>query len=127
MKEIIGTPDAPKAVGPYSQAIKAVGETMLFCSGQIPIDPAGGQIIEGTADVQARQVMKNLQAVIEAAGFGMEDIVKTTIYLVDMSGFAEVNKVYESFFQSNFPARSTVEVRALPHGAAVEIEAIACK
>jgi len=127
MKEIIATPDAPRAIGPYSQAVRVAAAGMLFCSGQIPIDPATGQIVEGSAGLQARQVMENLKVVIEAAGFAMEDIVKTTIYLADMAGFAEVNKTYESFFHGNFPARSTVEVSALPRGALVEIEAIACR
>ena len=127
MKEIISAPGAPRAIGPYSQAVRVAAGGMLFCSGQIPIDPVTGQIVEGSAGLQARQVMENLKAVIEAAGFAMEDIVKTTIYLADMAGFAEVNKTYESFFHGNFPARSTVEVSALPRGALVEIEAIACR
>lgn len=127
MKEIITAPGAPRAIGPYSQAVRVAAGRMLFCSGQIPIDPATGQIVEGSAGMQARQVMENLKAVIEAAGFAMEDIMKTTIYLADMAGFAEVNGVYESFFRENFPARSTVEVSALPRGALVEIEAIACR
>ena len=127
MKEIIATADAPRAIGPYSQAVRVAAGGILFCSGQIPVDPATGEIVEGPAGMQARQVMENLKAVIEAAGFAMEDILKTTIYLTDMAGFAEVNKAYESFFHENFPARSTVEVSALPRGALVEIEAIACR
>lgn len=127
MKEIIATADAPRAIGPYSQAVRVAAGGTLFCSGQIPIDPATGQLIEGPAGMQARQVMENLKAVIMAAGFAMEDIVKTTIYLADMAGFAEVNKAYEEFFHENFPARSTVEVSGLPRGALVEIEAIACR
>lgn len=127
MKEIIETRNAPQAIGPYSQAVKITAREMLVCSGQIPIDPATGQIVEGLPEAQARQVMENLKAVIEAGGFTMDDVVKTTIYLTDMAGFAGVNRVYESFFHGTFPARSTIEVRALPRGAAVEVEAIACR
>jgi len=100
---------------------------MLFCSGQIPVDPATGLIVEGDAGVQARRVMENLKAVIEAAGFDMEDVVRTTVYLTDMGSFAAVNEVYGSLFHGDFPARSTVEVSALPRGALVEIEAVACR
>lgn len=127
MKEIVETKNAPGPVGPYSQAVKAAAGTMLFCSGQIPVDPATGLIAEGDASAQARQAMENLKAVIEAAGLGMEDIVKTTIYLADMASFAAVNEVYGSFFHDDFPARSTVEVSALPRGALVEIEVVACR
>jgi len=127
MKEIIETQNSPQAIGPYSQAVKITAREILVCSGQIPIDPATGQIVEGPPEVQARQVMENLKAVIEAGGFAMEDIVKTTIYLSDMASFAGVNRVYESFFHGTFPARSTVAVSALPRGAGVEIEAIACR
>jgi len=127
MKEIVETKNAPGPIGPYSQAVKASAGGILFCSGQIPVDPTTGRIVEGDAGVQARQVMENLKAVIEAAGFGMEDVVKTTIYLADMGSFAAVNEVYGSFFEDDFPARSTVEVSALPRGALVEIEAVACR
>jgi 2-iminobutanoate/2-iminopropanoate deaminase len=127
MKEIVETKNAPGRIGPYSQAVKATGGAMLFCSGQIPVDPATGLIVEGDASAQARRVMENLKAVIEAAGLGMEDIVKTTIYLADMASFAAVNEVYGSFFHDDFPARSTVEVSALPRGALVEIEVVACR
>jgi len=127
VKNIIETKNAPQAIGPYSQAVKISAGSMLFCSGQIPIDPATGQIVEGIPEVQARQVMENLKAVIEAAGFTLEDVVKTTIYLKDMASFGVVNSVYESFFDGAFPARSTVEVSALPRGVLVEIDAIACR
>lgn len=127
MKEIIATDKAPQAIGPYSQAVKVTADETLFCSGQIPIDPASGQIVAGLPEVQTEQVMKNLRSLIEAGGFTMEDIVKTTIYLTDMTFFTGVNKVYESYFHGAFPARSTVQVSALPRGVSVEIEAIACK
>ena len=127
MKDIVETKNAPQAIGPYSQAVKISSASMLFCSGQIPIDPATGQVVEAIPEVQARQVMENLKAVIEAGGFAMHDVVKTTIYLKDMANFAVVNSVYESFFHGAFPARSTVEVSALPRGVLVEIDAIACK
>jgi 2-iminobutanoate/2-iminopropanoate deaminase len=127
MKDIIKTENAPQAIGPYSQAVKLSAGSTLFCSGQIPIHPATGQVVEGTPEVQARQVMENLKAVIEAAGFTLADVVKTTIYLKDMASFSAVNGVYESFFHGNYPARSTVEVSALPRGVLVEIDAIACR
>ncbi len=127
MKDIIQTEDAPRAIGPYSQAVKISADSMLFCSGQIPIDPATGQVVEGPAEVQARQVMENVKAVVEAAGLSLEDVVKTTIYLKDLSSFGAVNGVYESFFQGDYPARSTVEVSALPRGVLVEIDAVACR
>jgi 2-iminobutanoate/2-iminopropanoate deaminase len=127
LKKIIHTEKAPKAVGPYSQAVKITPREMLFCSGQIPIDPATAKIIRGAAAEQALQVMKNVKAVLDAAGFSLEDVVKTTIYLIDLRAFDEVNKVYESFFSGNYPARATVQVAALPKGVDVEIDAIASK
>ena len=127
MKEIIATGKAPQAIGPYSQAVKLMAGETLFCSGQIPIDPASGQIVAGPPEMQTEQAMKNLRSVIEAGGFTMDDIVKTTIYLTDITFFTSVNKVYESYFHGTFPARSTVQVSALPRGVSVEIEAIACK
>ena len=126
MKEIISSAKAPAAIGPYSQAVKVKSSNMLFCSGQIPIDPASGEIIKGSPAEQARRVMENLRAVVEASGLIMADVVKTTIYLTDLTAFAEVNKVYESFFLKDFPARVTVGVAALPRGASVEIDCIAC-
>ena len=127
MKEIIATNEAPGAIGPYSQAVKVRAGEMLFCSGQIPIVPETGETIEGPPELQAAQVMENLKAVIIAGGFPMADIVKTTIFLTDLSAFSGVNRVYESFFSGDFPARSTIQVSALPKGVSVEIEAIACK
>jgi len=114
---------APEAQGPYSQAIKIKG--MLFCSGQLPIDPMSGNLVTDSVAEQTQRVMENLKAVVEASGFTLDDIVKTTIFITDLSFFSEVNKVYESYFKETFPARSTVQVSALPKGASVEIEAIA--
>jgi 2-iminobutanoate/2-iminopropanoate deaminase len=128
MREIISTGNAPAAIGPYSQGVRVTATEMLFCSGQIPIDPATGQVVAGPPAEQAERVMKNLKAVVETAGFSMKDVVKTTIYLTDLSAFAEVNKVYESFFAGGtFPARATVQVAALPRGVSVEIDAVAAR
>lgn len=123
MKEIISTDKAPGAIGPYSQAIKAGG--MLFCSGQIPIDPATGEFIPGGVAEQTEQVFKNLIAVLEAGGSGLEGVVKTTVFLADMGDFAAMNDVYAKYFDSNKPARATVQAARLPRDAKVEIECIA--
>jgi 2-iminobutanoate/2-iminopropanoate deaminase len=120
----VQTANAPKAIGPYSQAIRA-GE-LVFCSGQIPLDPATGEMVPGDVAAQTRQVMKNLEAVLRAAGADLAKVVKTTIFLVDLGDFARVNAAYAESFPSAPPARSTVQVAALPKGALVEIEAIAC-
>jgi 2-iminobutanoate/2-iminopropanoate deaminase len=125
MKEVVSTAKAPGAIGPYSQAVKVTASEMLFCSGQLPFDPESGKVFTGSAAEQTRRVMENLKAIIEASGFTMNDVVKTTIYLVDLSTFNGVNAVYESYFSGNFPARATVQVAALPRGVAVEIAAIA--
>jgi 2-iminobutanoate/2-iminopropanoate deaminase len=114
---------APHPIGPYNQAIRAKG--FVFCSGQVAIDRAAGKLIDGDASAQARQAMNNLAAVLAAAGCSLADIVKTTIFLVDMADFAAVNAVYGEHFGDTPPARSTVAVAALPLGARVEIEAIA--
>ncbi len=128
MINVVETGNSPRAIGPYSQALKVTSAcTMLFCSGQIPIDPATGEVVEAVAEIQARRALENLKAIVEAGGFTMEDAVKTTIYLKDMTDFTSVNSVYESFFHGTFPARSTVEVSALPRGVLIEIEAIACR
>jgi 2-iminobutanoate/2-iminopropanoate deaminase len=127
MKEIVATKKAPEAIGPYSQAVKIGASEILFCSGQIPLDPATGEITGVSAAEQAQMVMDNLKAVIEAAGYTMAEVVKTTIYLTDLKAFQEVNKVHETFFSGAFPARTTVQVAALPRGALVEIDAIACR
>lgn len=120
-KSIINTQHAPQAVGPYSQAVRA-GNT-VYISGQIPLDPRSGLLIEGDIDAQARRVFANLQAVAEASGGGLNDIVKVNIYLTDLADFARVNAVMAEFFRAPFPARACVQVVALPKGAAVEAEA----
>jgi 2-iminobutanoate/2-iminopropanoate deaminase len=122
-RESIQTDGAPAPIGPYSQAIRSGKE--LFCSGQIAIDPASGNLVEGDVAAQAEQVLRNLGAVLASGGYEFDDVVKTTIFLVDMSDFAAVNDVYGKFFGASKPARSTVAVAALPRGARVEIDAIA--
>ena len=119
----ISTDRAPAAIGPYSQAILA-GDT-LYCSGQIPLLPETGEIIEGGVEEQTAQVMKNLSQLLDAAGFSLEMVVKTTIYLQDMADFAAVNAVYGQYFPGTAPARATVQVAALPKGSLVEIDAVA--
>jgi len=123
MKKIISTSDAPAAIGPYSQAIRA-GST-IYCSGQIPLDPKTGQIISGGIDAQTRRVLDNITALLKAEGLGFGNIVKTTIFLTNLGDFQTVNEVYGSYFKSQPPARSTVQVSALPKGANIEIEVIA--
>jgi 2-iminobutanoate/2-iminopropanoate deaminase len=122
-KEIIATEKAPKAIGPYSQAVR-VG-SLVFLSGQIPLDPATGEISGADAAEQARRVMENLRAVLHAAGVGFSEVMRSTIYLTDLRDFAKVNEVYGSYFPSEPPARATVQVAALPRGASVEIDMIA--
>jgi len=122
-KQIIATQEAPKAIGPYSQAVR-VGD-LVFLSGQIPLDPATGQIVVGDSAEQTRRVMENLGAVLRAAGVSFSEVVRSTIYLVDLGQFAKVNEVYESYFPTEPPARATVQVAALPRGASVEIDMIA--
>jgi len=126
-RNIVRTAEAPAAIGPYSQAVTVmVGDRkMIFCSGQIGLDPATGELVEGGVEVQARRVLDNLGAVLAAAGARMADIVKTTIYLASMVDFATVNAVYAERFPNDPPARATVEAAKLPRGALVEIEAIA--
>jgi len=123
MKEIISTEKAPGAIGPYSQAIKAGG--MVYCSGQIPLDPATGEFVSSDIAGQTEQVLKNLSAVLEAAGSGLNNVVKTTVFLADMSDFAEMNEVYARYFSENKPARATVQAARLPRDSRVEIECIA--
>ena len=123
MKEIIQTDQAPKAIGPYSQAIRING--FVFASGQIPIDPETGQFVAGGIAEQTQQVLKNLSRVLEAAGSGLDRVVKTTVFLADMEEFAAMNEVYGKFFSAEPPARATVEAARLPRDARVEIEAIA--
>jgi 2-iminobutanoate/2-iminopropanoate deaminase len=119
----IQTETAPAAIGPYSQAIRANG--LVFCSGQIPIDPATGKFVAGGIGEQTEQVLKNLSAVLEAAGSSLERVVKTTVFLADMAEFAEMNEVYGRFFTGQTPARATVAAAGLPRDARVEIEAVA--
>ena len=123
MKEIISTENAPGAIGPYSQAIKAGG--MVFCSGQIPIDPATGQFVSEVVSEQTEQVLNNLSEVLNAAGTSLDSVVKTTVFLADMNDFAEMNDVYGRFFSENKPARATVQAARLPRDARVEIDCIA--
>jgi len=121
--EHVLTKHAPAPIGPYSQAISVGNE--LFCSGQIPLDPATGQIVEGDIAAQTERVLENLGAVLCAGGYKFDDVIKTTIFLVDMNDFPAVNAVYEKFFGASKPARSTVAVAALPKGARIEIDCIA--
>jgi len=123
MSEAVSTENAPGAIGPYSQAIKANG--MIFCSGQIPIDPGTGQFVSDDVAAQTEQVLKNLDAVLQAAGAGLGSVVKTTVFLADMNDFAAMNEVYGKFFSNNKPARATVQAARLPRDAKVEIECIA--
>jgi 2-iminobutanoate/2-iminopropanoate deaminase len=123
MKEAISTTHAPGAIGPYSQAIKAGG--LVFLSGQIPLDPATGQIVTGDVAAQTERVMKNLSAVLEAAGCSFDDVVRTTIFLTNLGDFQVVNETYGRYFKAVPPARATVQVAALPRGSSVEIDAIA--
>lgn len=126
-RHVISTPSAPRAIGPYSQAVSVSGTGgLVFCSGQIPIDPTTGELV-GASDVrvQARRVMDNLGAVLAAAGSSFDGVVKTTIFLADMGDFAAVNEVYGAYFKASPPARATVQVAGLPKAALVEIECVA--
>jgi 2-iminobutanoate/2-iminopropanoate deaminase len=123
MKKIISTPDAPAALGPYSQAVR-VGST-IYCAGQIPLDPKTGEIVSGGVEIQTRRVLDNITAVLKAEGLTFANIVKTTIFLMDLADFQKLNEIYGSYFTEAPPARSTVQVAGLPKGARVEIEVIA--
>lgn len=123
MKETVTTENAPGAIGPYSQAIKAGG--LVFCSGQIPIDPATGEFVSDLVSEQTEQVLRNLSEVLTAAGTSLNNVVKTTVFLSDMNDFAEMNEVYGRFFNENKPARATVQAARLPRDARVEIDCIA--
>jgi 2-iminobutanoate/2-iminopropanoate deaminase len=125
MHKLVSSPGAPKAIGPYSQAIEARGARTLWLSGQIPLDPATGELVPGDVAVQTERVMENLGAVLAAAGAGFHDVVRCTIYLADLADFAKVNEVYGRHFPKDPPARATVQVAALPRGARVEIDAVA--
>lgn len=123
MRKIVATDKAPAAIGPYAQA-NIIGD-LVITSGQIPIDPATGNLVEGDIEEQTKQVFENLKAVLEAAGSGLDKIVKTTCFMDNMNDFAKMNEVYASFFSGDYPSRSAVEVAKLPKGALIEIEAIA--
>ena len=123
MKKVIATNDAPAAVGPYSQAV-SVGD-LLFCAGQIPLDPATGELVGGDITAQTRRVCENISAVLAANGMNFGNVVKSTVFLTDLTHFAAMNAVYAEFFKAPFPARSTIQVAGLPKGADVEIEVIA--
>ena len=125
MKKVISTTKAPSAIGPYSQAIEMNG--FVYTSGQIPIDPATGTIVEGGIKEQTRQSLLNVRAVLEEAGLTMAHVVKTTVFMADMNDFADMNGVYAEFFAEPFPARSAVAAKSLPKGALVEIEVVATK
>jgi 2-iminobutanoate/2-iminopropanoate deaminase len=124
-QRVIASDRAPKAIGPYSQAIEVPGTSLVFLAGQIPLDPATGNMVEGDVVAQTERVMQNLQAVLEAAGLGFGDVVKSTIFMVDLKEFSRVNEVYGKYFKANPPARATVQVAALPRGSLVEIEMVA--
>jgi 2-iminobutanoate/2-iminopropanoate deaminase len=123
MKKVIHTNKAPKAVGPYSQAVRA--GNFLFTSGQIPMDPVSGKLVQGGIKEQARQVMQNLKAVLEAAGMNFSNVVKSTVFLDDLKNFVPFNEIYGEYFPEDRPARSTFQVAGLPLGAKIEIEMIA--
>jgi 2-iminobutanoate/2-iminopropanoate deaminase len=123
MREAVSSPSAPAAIGPYSQAIRA--GNLLFVSGQIPLDPATGQMVEGDVAVQAHRVLRNLAAILEAGGSSLDRVVRVTVYLADMNDFAVVNEVYGTYFTAPAPARATIQAARLPKDSRVEIDAIA--
>ena len=125
MKKIINSPDAPKAIGPYSQAVEDGG--FVFTSGVLPVDPVTGEIFGGDVKLQTELILKNLESILKAAGTNLKNVVKTTVFLTDLTQFAEMNEVYSRFFTENTPARSTIQVVALPKGSSIEIEAVAKK
>jgi len=131
MREAVSTPNAPAAIGPYSQAIKlprpgaGQGGSLLFLSGQIPLDPASGQIVAGGIEAQTRQVFANIGAILQAAGASFDHVVSATVYVADMNDFAKVNEIYATYFTAPAPARATVQVARLPKDSLVEIQVIA--
>ena len=125
MRQVIHSSDAPKAIGPYSQAIAVPAGRLVFCSGQIPLDPKSGEVVQGDIGVQTERVMENLKAVLKASNLELSNVVRCGIFLVDLADFGKVNEVYGRYFEVNPPARATVQVAALPKGARVEIDAIA--
>jgi len=124
-RDVITTNDAPKAIGPYSQAIRVTGGTTIYCSGQIPLDPATGEMVQVDVAAQTVRVMENLKAVLAAAGAGFEHVVRCNIFLADMNDFGKVNEVYGRYFTSNPPSRATVQVARLPRDSRVEIDCVA--
>lgn len=127
MRRVISTDKAPKAIGPYSQAIAVTPKELVFCSGQIPLDPKSGEIVAGAIDVQTERVLDNIAGLLEAAGCTFADVVKTTVFLADMGDFAKMNELYAKRFTGEPPARSTVQAARLPRDVKVEIEVIAAK
>ncbi|MBN1197343.1 MAG: RidA family protein [Candidatus Aminicenantes bacterium] len=125
MKKVIQTDNAPAAIGPYSQAIEVAGT--LYISGQVPVDPETGKIVEGGIEAQTERVLKNIGAILEAAGLEFEHVVKSTVLLDDIGNFSQMNEVYKSFYKENSPARAAFQVAALPLGAMIEIETIAVR
>jgi 2-iminobutanoate/2-iminopropanoate deaminase len=127
MRSVVAVPGAPRAIGPYSQAVLVEGPTgrTLWCSGQIPLDPATGELVPGDATAQTERIMRNVEAVLAGAGMSFANVVKSTVFLVDLADFAAMNAVYGSRFPADPPARSTVQVAALPRGARVEVEVLA--
>lgn len=125
MKKVIATEKAPKAIGPYSQAIQA-GD-FLFASGQIPLDPATGQLVTGSIQDEAKQVFENIKGLLESAGYSMQHVIKSLVFAADMNDFAAINEIYGQYFTENPPARSFVAVKGLPKGARIEVEVVAWK
>ena len=123
MKNIVSTPDAPASIGPFSQAVKANG--FVFVSGQVAIDPATNKMIEGDVSAQAERILLNIKAILNAAGGGLDDVVRTGVYLRDMNNFAAMNAVYARFFSADFPARTTIEVSRLPLDVDIEMDVVA--
>ena len=123
VKQVIKTDHSPKPIGPYSAGVR--GGDLVFTAGQIGLDPLTGEVVPGGIQAETRQVLRNLQGILDAAGSSLQDVVKTTVFLRDMNDFAQMNTIYAEFFSQDYPARSTVQVSALPKGVAVEIEAIA--
>ncbi len=121
--DYVATPDAPKAIGPYSQAVKANG--VVYTSGQIALDPATGNLVEGSFEEQVHRVMRNLEAVLKEAGSGFDRVLRATVYVTDLANFGALNTIYESYFGSHKPARTTIQASALPKGSMVEIDLIA--
>jgi 2-iminobutanoate/2-iminopropanoate deaminase len=124
MKKIISTSEAPTAIGPYSQAIRS--GNLIFCSGQIPLNPKSGEMVSDDISAQTRRVLDNISGLLKSEGLSLGDVLKTTIFLTDLGNFQIVNEIYGSYFNNQPPARSTVQVSALPKGAKIEIEVIAC-